>query len=526
MRDFHLPGRSAVYAMNGMCATSHPLAAEVAISILKEGGNAMDAAIAGAVLLGLCEPAMTGIGGDCFALFTPPGDDRVLALNGSGRAPQGISAQALREAGHSQIIPTTPEAVTIPGAVDAFCRLSDDWGKLGLDRLLAPSIRYAEEGIPVAPRVALDWRLFADKLTGASARHYLVQGEVPTPGTVFRARAQANALRLIAERGRAGFYEGPVAEDMVSSLRAVGGCHTLEDFAACACEYTDPVSGSYGEYTLLEHPPNGPGATAILLLNMLKNFDLAALDPYGAERAHIALEAAKIAHDARDRIVADPDHTTRLDALLDPKMAENLAARIDPKRAIADVAAATEEAHRETVYITVVDKDRMAVSLIYSIMHDFGSGIASDTYGILFQNRGSGFTLATGHPNEIAPGKRPLHTIIPAMLCQEGVPVMPFGVMGGTYQPHGHAHVLTNLVDYGMDLQSALDAPRAHYERGDVRVERGYSDAVHQALADMGHNVVVPKTPIGGAQAIRIDRETVVLEGASDPRKDGCALGY
>ena len=196
MRDFHLPGRSAVYAMNGMCATSLPLAAEVAISILKEGGNAMDAAIAGAVLLGLCEPAMTGIGGDCFALFTPPGDDRVLALNGSGRAPQGISAQALREAGHSQIIPTTPEAVTIPGAVDAFCRLSDDWGKLGLDRLLAPSIHYAEEGIPVAPRVALDWRLFADKRTGASALHYLVQGEVPTPGMVFRAPAQADALRL------------------------------------------------------------------------------------------------------------------------------------------------------------------------------------------------------------------------------------------------------------------------------------------------------------------------------------------
>ncbi|MEO1452642.1 MAG: gamma-glutamyltransferase family protein [Pseudomonadota bacterium] len=526
MRDFHLPGRSPVFAQNGMCATSHPLAAQVAVETLKSGGNAVDAAIAGAVLLGLCEPAMTGIGGDCFVLFTPPGEDRVLALNGSGRAPGATSAEALRAAGHSTVPVSDPAAVTVPGAVDAFCRLSADWGRLGLDRVLAPAIHYADAGVPVAPRAALDWSLHAGKLFGASARHYLLDGRVPVAGEVFRAPAQAKALRLIAEQGRAGFYEGAVAEDMVNSLRALGGCHTLDDFAACASDYTTPVSGSYGGHELVEHPPNGAGATAHLLANILKHFDLAAMDPFGVERAHLEVEATKLAYDARDRIIADPDHTVHLDRLLAPDTAAQLAGLIDPTRANTDIAALTEAVHRETVYITVVDQDRMCVSLIYSIMHDFGSGLASDAYGILFQNRGAGFTLQPGHPNEMGPGKRPLHTIIPAMLRKEGKVVMPFGVMGGRYQPQGHLRLLSNMFDFGMDVQTAIDGPRVFFEQGQLRVERGYTPGVHQALADLGHPVTVLPTPIGGAQAIRVHPETGVLEGASDPRKDGCALGY
>ncbi len=526
MRDFQLPGRSAVFATNGLCATSHPLAASCAIETLRAGGNAMDAAIAAAVLLGICEPQMTGIGGDLFALIRPAGEERIVALNGSGRAPAALSAAALREAGHTAMPLDHAHAVTVPGAVDAFCRLSQDWGRLGLDRVLAPAIHYADEGVPVAPRTAFDWALAADRLQGAARRHYLFDGKAPAPGTVFRAPGQAEVLRRIAREGRAGFYEGEVARDMVDSLRALGGAHVLEDFAATACEYTDPIAGQYGGVELLEHPPNGQGATAILMLNILAQFDLAALDPFGARRAHLEAEAAKLAYDARNRFIADPERTARLEHMLAPETAVKLAALIDPARAMAAPAPLSEAVHRETVYLTVVDRDRMAVSMIYSIFHSFGSGLASDRFGINFQNRGAGFTLAAGHPNEAAGGRRPMHTIIPAMLRREGRLWMPFGVMGGAYQPCGHARLVTNLVTYGMEPQDAIDGPRSFAGADGMEVERGYDDAVRAELAAMGHDVRIPQSPIGGAQAIRIDEANGVLLGASDPRKDGCALGY
>lgn len=525
MRDFHMPGRSAVHATNGMCATSHPLAAKVAVDVLERGGNAVDAAIAGAVLLGICEPQMTGIGGDCFVLLKPAGSEEVVALNGSGRAPAGYSADALRARGLTAVPLHGVEAVTLPGAVDAFCRLSADWGKLGLDAVLAPAIRYAEEGVPVAPRVAFDWAGDAATLQGAARRFYLVNGQVPKVGDLFRAPGQAEVLRRIAREGRAGFYEGEVAEDMVASLRALGGAHRAEDFAAVSCDYTDPVAGTYKGVEVLEHPPNGQGATAILLLNILGHFDLAGMDPFGADRAHIEAEAAKLAYDARNRFIADPDRTSRLAHMLAPETAAKLAALIDPKRAMAAAAPLTEAVHRDTVYITVVDRDRMAVSLIYSIFWGFGSGLASEKFGINFQNRGAGFTLAKGHPNEAGPGKRPMHTIIPGMLRQRGRVTMPFGVMGGAYQPCGHARLVTNLVDYGMELQAANDAPRCFTGPEGMKVERGYSDAVRARLAEMGHDVSIPDEPIGGCQAIVIGDDGVLV-GASDPRKDGCALGY
>jgi gamma-glutamyltranspeptidase/glutathione hydrolase len=526
MRDFHMPGRSAVMATNGMVATSHPLAAKVALDILQSGGNAADAAIAGAVLLGIAEPQMTGIGGDCFVLLKPAGTDRILALNGSGRAPAALSAQAMRDRGLTSVPLRGVESITLPGAIDAFCRLSADHGRIGLDAILAPSIRYAEEGIPIAPRVAFDLAEDAAVLTGAARDHYLIGGKAPSVGQVFRSPAQAEVLRRIARDGRDGFYSGEVAEDMLAALRAAGGCHTAEDFSAVRCDWTEPVSGPYRGVDLVEHPPNGQGATAILLAGILSHFDLAALDPFGAERAHLEAEATKLAYDARNRFIADPDRTARLAHMLSPETAARLATLIDPRRAMPSAAPLAEAVHRDTVYITVVDRDRMAVSLIYSIFWAYGSGMASEKFGILFQNRGAGFTLEEGHPNEAAGGRRPMHTIIPGMLRQGGRVTMPFGVMGGAYQSTGHVRLMSNMTDYGMDVQDAIDAPRSFAALdGTLQLERGYAPAVHARLAEMGHQVTVPDKPVGGAQAIVIAADGV-LTGGSDPRKDGCALGY
>ncbi|MEZ5911234.1 MAG: gamma-glutamyltransferase family protein [Paracoccaceae bacterium] len=523
MRDFHLPGRSAVFAQNGLCATSHPLAAKVAIDTLQDGGNAVDAAIAAAVLLGICEPQMTGIGGDCFILLKPAGEERIVALNGSGRAPAGLEAGALRARGLAAMPLDTADAVTIPGAIDAFCRLSTDWGRLGLDRVLAPAIRYAEDGVPVAPRVAFDWVEAEADLKGDARQSFLLNGRAPLPGQIFRAPGQAEVLRRVAREGRAGFYEGEVAEDMVASLRRLGGTHSAEDFAATACDYTEPVEGHYHGIDLVEHPPNGQGATAILLLKILAHFDMAALDPFGSARAHIEAEATKLAYDARNRFIADPDHTTRLDHMLSDDTATRLASLIDPRRAMPAAAPLAEAVHRETINLSVVDRDRMAVSLIYSIFHSFGSGLASAKYGINFQNRGAGFSLVPGHPNEAGGGKRPMHTIIPGMIRTQGRVTMPFGVMGGAYQPCGHARLVSNLVDFGMEPQAAIDAPRAFADSDGMMVERGYDGPVRAELAAMGHDIKTPDAPIGGAQAVLIDNDVGVLVGASDPRKDGCA---
>jgi gamma-glutamyltranspeptidase/glutathione hydrolase len=530
MRDYHLPGRSPVLASNGMCATSHPLAAKVAVQMLEAGGNAMDAAIAGAVLLGIAEPQMTGIGGDCFVLFTPPGEDRVIGMNGSGRAPAGFDAAMLRDQGLTKmpVYGTTP--VTVPGAIDAFCTLANDWGKLGMKAILAPTIHYAETGIPVAPRVAFDWVLAEQNdeeggLQGIARDLYLKDGRPYRQGEIFAAPQQAEVLRRIAMEGRAGFYEGEVAEDMVASLRAAGGTHTLDDFATHASTYTDPIMGGYGGLDLYEHPPNGQGATAILLLNILKHFDIAQMDPWGADRAHIEAEATKLAYDARNRFLADADHTTKADYMMAPETAEKLAGLIRMDSVLPPAALPVEEVHKDTIYITVVDKDRMCVSLIYSIFHSFGSGLASDKFGILFQNRGAGFSLTEGHPNEAAPGKRPMHTIIPGLLKKDGKPYMPFGVMGGAYQATGHARFVSNITDFGLSPQAAMDAPRSFAVDGDLRLERGYSDDVRAKLSDMGHNVTTPDIAIGGSQAIMI-HDNGVLEAGSDHRKDGCALGY
>ncbi len=522
MRDFHSPGRSTVYSDQGMCATSHPLAAQTAISILQQGGNAVDAAIGAAILMGICEPQMTGIGGDMFALVSQP-DGTITGLNASGRAPASLNPDTLR-AVHTAMPQSDAASVTVPGAIDGFCRLHTDHGALPMDQVLAPAIHYAEAGVPVAPRVAFDWAAATGNLSGRARDLYLSQGLAPKAGTRFAAPEQAGVLRAIAAKGRAGFYEGEVAEDMVTSLQALGGTHTLDDFAATACDYVTPLRSSYRGAELIEMPPNGQGAAAMLILNMLETLDPQD-DPFGAQRVHLEAEATKLGYDARDRFIADPAHMNRLDHLLSKATASDLAALIDPARAMADPRTASENVHRETIYITVVDKDRRAVSLIYSIFDTFGSGLASEKFGVLFHNRGKGFSLSKGHPNEAGPGKRPMHTIIPGMLREADGALIPFGVMGGAYQATGHARFVSNVVDYGMSLQAAIDAPRTFAEQGILKVEDGYGPALRTALEGLGHRLIRPDTPIGGAQAIRIGTDGV-LEGGSDPRKDGIALGY
>ncbi|MBT0957931.1 gamma-glutamyltransferase family protein [Alphaproteobacteria bacterium KMM 3653] len=524
MRDFEQPGRSAVFAERGICATSHPAAALAAVDVLRSGGNAVDAAIAGAVMLGLCEPQMTGIGGDCFALVNPGGTQDIFAMNASGRAPAGLDAQALRDLG-PVVDKNSVHSVTVPGAVDGFCALSERFGRQGIAASLAPAIDLFERGVPVAPRVARDWAKDADRLQGSAREVYLNGGQAPGVGQMFALPGQADVLRRIAAGGRDAFYTGEVAEDMLAGLNALGGVHRAEDFAATKATWEDPITTPYRGYELVEHPPNGQGAAALLLANILGHFDMAGMDPMGAARIHLEAEATKLAYGTRNALLADPAHMADAAALQDPALAAKLAAKIDPNRVADFGAGISGAAHKDTIYITVVDEDRMAVSLIYSVFHSFGSGIASPKFGILMQNRGAGFSLEQGHPNEAGPGKRPMHTIIPGMLRHGGKVIMPFGVMGGQYQATGHVRLMSDMVDFGFDPQTSFEKPRAFAVDGALEMETGYDAALCAQLEQMGHRVIRPETPIGGAQAIRL-LENGVLEGASDPRKDGCALGY
>ena len=528
MRDFHFPGRSPVYSSNAIVATSHPLAANEALSVLKDGGNAVDAAIAGAVLLGVCEPHMTGIGGDMFALVQTRPDSEIVAINASGRAPAAIDPEMLRADGLTEIVPGHHASITIPGAVDGLLRLSERFGRVGIERSLAPAIHYFDEGVPIAPRVSSDTAKPPETLNVAARNIFVPNGEPLKTGDILRLPGQAEVLRRIAREGREAFYSGEVLDDMLAALEKVGGVHTAEDFAKTEATWSAPIHGPYRQRTLFEHPPNGQGAVAILLAGILAEFDMASLDPTGLDRFHIQAEATKLAYDARNRLLADPDYMTGLDRFLDPELAKSLAGYIDPNRAIQDIARTTEAVHKDTVLITVVDRDGMSVSLIYSLFANHGAGVATDKFGIVFHNRGSGFNLTLGHPNEIGPGKRPMHTIIPAMSGMDGKTDIVFGVMGGQYQACGHAHFLGNLVDHGMDLQEAIDAPRAFADpkSGSLNLERSISDEVRAGLAARGHNIGEPPTAIGGAQAIQMDHRRGILIGASDPRKDGIAIGY
>ena len=530
MRDFHQPGRSPVHALNGMAATSQPAATLAAVDVLRAGGNAIDAAVAASAVLCVVEPQSTGVGGDCFVLYAPGGGGgEVIAYNGSGRAPAAAEAGWYIDNGISDIDIHSAHAVTVPGAIDAWTRLVADHGTKDLAELLTPAIGYAEDGYVVHPRVAHDWAGCIDKLstTEASARIFLPGGRSPRAGEIHHQPELAATLRTIARDGRDGFYGGPVAEDIVGFLRSQGGLHTLDDFVAAAGEYVTPIQTHYRGLDIYECPPNGQGIVALIMLNLLSGFDLSSLDPLGVERLHLEVEAGRLAFRDRDAFIADPAQAeVPIERLLSAAYADELRGFISSERAIGNMPPPGLPSHPDTVYFSVVDKDRNAVSFINSTFHGFGSGLASPKSGVMLQNRGTGFVIDPDHPNCIAPGKRPLHTIIPGMALKGGRAVMPFGVMGGHYQPFGHAHFLSNMVDYGMDVQAAIDCPRLFRYGGVLEVERGIPDPVVRGLAALGHQVEVVDDPHGGGQAIWIDWESGTLTGGSDPRKDGCALGY
>ena len=528
MRDFHYPGRSTAHGMNGVAATSHPAASLAALDILRAGGNAVDAAVAASAVLCVVEPQSTGIGGDCFAVYAPGSDmDKAVAVNGSGRAPAKANVDWFLEEGMDRIGLFTAHAVTVPGAIDAWDQLLKAHGTMNFGQVLKAAIDYAEDGFVVAPRVNHDWAGQYDKLSkdANASKVYLPNGRVPACGEVHRNPWLAETLRTVAEEGRDGFYQGRVAKDIVEYLNGLGGLHTLEDFEAQSTEILAPIQTSYRDYHISTVPPNNPGITTLIMLNIMEGFDLSSLDPQGAKRLHLQAEATRLAYNARETWVADPRHVdVPVDRLLSKEFAEELRAQISPDRA-ADLEYIRPPAHPDTVYLSVVDKDRNAISFINSTFFPFGSGLVSPTTGVALQNRGAGFRLEPGHPNCIEPGKRPLHTITPGMLSKGGRTVMSYGVMGGQYQPVGQTQVVTNVVDYGMDPQEALDMPRAFHFDEAYQLESGVSAETEASLQAMGHKTERIAAPHGGGQAIWIDWENDTLMGGSDPRKEGIALG-
>ncbi len=534
MRDLHMPGRSTVHGARGVCATSHPAASLAALDILTRGGNAVDAAIAASAVLCVVEPMSTGIGGDCFALFAPAGGPQIIALNGSGRAPAALNLDWLKEQGIDGIEPASAHAVTIPGAVDAWCRLLADHGSLDLETLLQPAIGYAKEGFAVSPRVARDWAVLTPHIgrTEEGRRHFLLNGRAPETGGIMKLPALGKALERIAAHGRDGFYGGPVAQDMVACLRALGGRQTMDDFAATHADYVDPIKTRYGPWDVVEMPPNGQGVTALLMLNILSRFDVSLLQPGSAAVIHLLMEAQRLSFEVRDNFVCDPGFAdVPVTDILSDAFADRCAARIDPNRASANMAPVIGDLQRDTVYLTIVDKDCNAVSFINSVYTGFGSGIVSPNFAVVFQNRGMGFSLDTHHPNVLQGAKRPKHTIIPAMALHgsgayAGRVALSFGVMGGDYQPVGHAHVVSNMADFGMDPQEALDAPRTFYQDRAISCERGVSSEVAAQLKAMGHALSIPVAPHGGGQIACIDWRRGSFCAGSDPRKDGAALAF
>lgn len=526
MRNFQLPGRSPAIAVGGMAATSSALATLAALDVLRAGGNAVDAAVTASGVVCVTEPHMTGIGGDCFALIGKP-DGSVAGLNGSGRAALAADGAWLRKSGLTEIAPDSVHAVTVPGAVDAWDRLLKAHGTIDLKEALGPAIRLAEEGVPVSPRVAWDWTGMVPELAAdeGARLHCLKDGDAPKPGDVMRYPALARTLRLIAEKGRDEFYCGAIAADIVGHLKPRGSLLTAEDFARTEATWVEPIATTFAGHEILEIPPNGQGITALIALNILSRLDLDRHGPESVERRHCEIEAMKLAWVLRNRHVADPDHLDiGIDTLLSAKTAERLAALIDPSRTIDDPAARVPMTGSDTIYLTVVDRNRLAVSFINSLYESFGSGVVTPKTGIVLQNRGACFVTTPGHPNCIGPGKRPLHTIIPAMVRRDGRIAMSFGVMGGAFQPMGHVTVMLNRYLYGMDPQAALDFPRVFPQAGSVLIEDAVPAGIAAGLQAKGHRLAKSPAPLGGGQAIAIDGG--VLIGGSDFRKDGMALGY
>jgi gamma-glutamyltranspeptidase / glutathione hydrolase len=526
MRDFNIPGRSAAMAANGMAATSHPRATLAALDVLRAGGNAADAAIAAVAMQCVVEPQSTGIGGDCFILYSRQGAVPV-ALNGSGRAPAKATVEWYVEHGIGEIGVQTPHAVTIPGAIDAWCTFNREYGTRPLAELLEPAARAAEEGYTVTSRVAADWHRTQGKLRDpVTAALFLPGGRPPAAGDRMINPPLAATLRRIGQEGREAFYEGAVRREIVTRLKSLGGLHEEEDFAAQCSNWVEPIHASYQGYEVYECPPNGQGMAALMILRTLAGYALDGNAFSETDRLHLLAEASKAAYWVRDNFICDPEHVAvDVAGFLSEARAERARRTIRLDRAMPGPSWAEIE-HKDTVYLCTVDRDGNACSFINSLFSSFGTGILAPECGVLLHNRGTGFRTIPGHPNAIAPRKRPLHTIIPGMLVKDGRAIMPFGVMGGHYQAVGHAHFIHRLLDRGMDPQQAAEQPRILPLNGVLQVERANPEPIVSELARRGHEILMLEVPLGGCQAIWIDQERGVLIGGSEPRKDGLALGY
>lgn len=507
---------------HAMIATSQPLAVGAALDVLKVGGNAVDAAVCAVAMLGVVEPMSTGIGGDCFAIVYEAKTGKLHGLNGSGRAPASASIQDVHAAGHCAMPQSGILPVTVPGALHAWQSLLDRFGSRTLSQLLQPAIQVAQDGFSVTPIIARDFAGQAGALArGTNTHAYLPGGRAPQAGEVFKQSELARGLQIIADQGISSFYEGALARALVLQSQRLGGWLSMDDLAEHTSTWVEPISTDYRGFTLHELPPNGQGVIVLEALNLLEGFQLAGMAE--ADRMHVQIEAVKLAFADAWRYVADPEVSDVPTAgLLSKEYAR-------ARRGFITEKALQRPTHgfppSGTVYVTVVDGDGNAVSLINSLYEHFGAKVVVERTGILLQNRGELFSLDPGHPNALAPGKRPYHTIIPAMVCRDGKPWLCFGVVGGFMQPQAQVQLLCNLIDLKMDLQAAVDAPRFRWNEGaGVMLEQGFSKNVEEALLEKGHRLmpVAGHGGFGGAQAILIDPANGALSGASDSRKDGC----
>ncbi len=531
--------RSPIAARHGIVATSQPLAVAAGLEILRMGGNAADAAVATAAALNVTEPTSTGIGGDCFALFYSAESKKITALNGSGRAPQALTLDLLRKQGFgSELPPYHAHTVTVPGAVAGWYDLVEKHGRLGLKDVLSPAIRLAEEGFPVSPITAYYWQRGVQNQLSKSpnGNELTIDGRAPRPGEIFRNLGLARALRAIAKGGKGAFYEGDIAKSIVAVLQQVGGVMTGADLATHQSTWDEPISTTYRGYRVWECPPNGQGLAALLALNILEEFDLASQPALEAERLHLMIEAMRLAFADTRWFVADPKtNPAPLVALLSKAYAAERRTLLNTNCADVNQKHGRPTSSSNTVYLSVVDGEGNACSFINSNYYGFGTGIVPKGWGFTLQNRGFGFSLDPQHPNALAPGKRPYHTIIPALITHKasGDLYACYGVMGGFMQPQGHMQVAIGLIDDGLDPQATLDRPRFCIEDGTaggrVALEEGIPVKTLAALAKMGHEVYsvsgMDRSLFGRGQIILRDQSSGTLWGGSDPRADGLAMG-
>lgn len=530
MRNFHKIDRSMIYSLNGIAASSHPLATLEAISILKQGGNAIDAAIAANVVLAVVEPQSTGIGGDCFALLHLKGNEKPIAINGSGKAASYANPSYFKEKNITNIDINSVHSITIPGCIDAWSTMSKKWGKLPWNELFKTAISYAKNGFVVMERVAFDWEKSKKWLqTNKNTKETFLKanGEVFKTGDVFKNPNLAKTLEKIANEGGQAFYTGDIAKDIVTSLEKVGGLHNLEDFKNQDTIISDAISVNYRDKTLYQCPPNNQGITALIIMKILEKFNISKFPAMSFERFHLEAETTKLAYHIRDQIVSDDITKIDYDKYINDEYLDKLRDTIKFDRCLDPLDSNLEKVFSpDTVYMTIIDKDQNAISFINSIFHAFGSGITTDQTGIILHNRGACFQLKNNHPNCINSGKRPLHTIMPGMIYKKGKFLVSYGVVGGQYQPVGHVQFLNNYLEYNMDIQQALNFPRAFHFGKVFQLEERVDKEIEEKLKFVGHIIERDETPLGGAQAVGVNLDNGVFFGGSDPRKDGCAMGY